>query len=142
MESRNDELGSARPTGHVVIMLKCKSIYDKPFPEDGARVYVDRLWPEGLSTRHAAVAWWAQEIAPSYELWRHGYVLDRWPEYRERYLQELAARDKQAAIEKLRQSAASGDLTLLYGTDDPARNNAMIVREYLEHGGGFSKKKK
>jgi uncharacterized protein YeaO (DUF488 family) len=122
--------------------VKCKSIYDKPAPDDGMRVFVDRLWPEGISTRHAAVEWWAQEIAPSYELWRHGYDLDKWPQYRESYLKELAARDKQAVIERLRQVAAGGDLALLYGTDDPARNNAVVVREYLENGESFLKKKK
>jgi uncharacterized protein YeaO (DUF488 family) len=122
--------------------LKCKSIYNKPTPEDGMRVYVDRLWPEGLSTRDAAVEWWAQDIAPSYELWRHGYALDKWPPYRESYLKELASRDKQATLEKLRQNAAAGNLTLLYGTDDPACNNAVVVREYLENRGSFSKRKK
>jgi len=123
-------------------MLKCKSVYAKPAPDDGVRVYVDRLWPEGISTRHAAVEWWAQELAPSYELWRHGSALDQWPQYREAYRQELAARDKQAALEKLKQSAATGMVTLLYGTDDPARNNAVLVREFLENGTNSTKKKK
>jgi uncharacterized protein YeaO (DUF488 family) len=122
--------------------LKCKSIYDKPTPDDGFRVYVDRLWPEGISTRPAAVQWWAQEIAPSYELWRHGYDLDKWTRYREGYLNELAWRDKKPALERLRQQAAAGALTLLYGTDDPAHNNAMLVQEYLEKSGTFGKKKK
>lgn len=122
-------------------MLKIKSIYDKPAPDDGFRVFVDRLWPEGISTRHAAVGWWAQDLAPSYELWRHDYNLDKWAAYRESYLKELAAREKQPALEQLRQRAANGALTLLYGTDDPALNNAVIVRELLESSGSFSKKK-
>jgi uncharacterized protein YeaO (DUF488 family) len=116
-------------------MMKIKNIYDKPAPDDGFRVFVDRLWPEGISTRHAAVDWWAQEIAPSYELWRHGYDLEKWAAYRKSYLKELAARDKQPVSEQLRQRAANGTLTLLYGTNDPARNNAAIVRELLENGG-------
>jgi uncharacterized protein YeaO (DUF488 family) len=123
-------------------MLKSKSIYDKPATEDGLRVFVDRLWPEGISTRDAGVEWWAQEIAPSYELWRHGYDLNKWPQYREGYLKELTARDKQMVLERLRQSAAGGTLTLLYGTNDPRRNNAVIVREYLENGAGLQKRKK
>jgi len=123
-------------------MLKCKSIYAKPAPDDGARVFVDRLWPEGISTRHAAVEWWAQELAPSYELWRHGSALEQWPQYQASYGAELRSRDRQPALEKLRQSAAQGNVTLLYGTDDPRRNNAVIVGEYLENGGGEAKKKK
>ncbi len=116
-------------------MVKSKSIYDKPAPDDGVRVFVDRLWPEGISTRHAAVDWWPQELAPSYELWRHGYDLEKWEKYRDSYLQELATRDKQPVLEQLRQRAGNGTLTLLYGTSDPARNNAVIVRELLENGG-------
>jgi uncharacterized protein YeaO (DUF488 family) len=124
-------------------MVKIKSIYDKPAPDDdGFRVFVDRLWPEGISTRHAAVEWWAQELAPSYELWRHGYNLNKWTAYRESYMKELAARDKQPALEQLRRHAANGALTLLYGTADPACNNAVIVRELLQSSGSFSKKKK
>ncbi len=122
-------------------MVKIKSIYDKPAPDDGFRIFVDCLWPEGISTRHAAVDWWAQEVAPSYELWRHESDLEKWEKYRESYLKELAARDQQPVLEQLRQRAANGTLTLLYGTSDPARNNAMIVRELLENG-GVSKKKR
>lgn len=123
-------------------MLKCKSIYAKPAPDDGARVFVDRLWPEGISTRHAAVEWWAQELAPSYELWRHGSALEQWPQYQASYWAELRSRDRQPALEKLRQSVAQGNVTLLYGTDDPRRNNAVILGEYVENGGGEAKKKK
>lgn len=121
-------------------MLKCKSIYDKPAPNDGARVFVDLLWPEGISTRHAAVAWWAKELAPSYELWRHGSTAEQWPQYHTNYTAELRSRDRQPALEKLRQSLSQGNVTLLYGTADPSRNNAVIVREFLE--GGEVKRKK
>jgi uncharacterized protein YeaO (DUF488 family) len=123
-------------------MIQCKSIYVNATPEDGFRVYVDRLWPEGLSTRRAAVEWWAQELAPSYELWRYGFDVDKWETYREGYLRELASRDKQPFLEKLRQSAGNGALTLLYGTRDPARNNAAILREYLENSSRSSRVKK
>jgi uncharacterized protein YeaO (DUF488 family) len=123
-------------------MWKVKSVYDKPAPDDGWRVYVDRLWPEGISTRQAAVDWWAQEIAPSYELWRHQNGLDNGEKFREGYLKELSARDKRPVLEQLRQRASEGTITLLYGTRDPVHNNAIIVREYLESGGSFSKKKK
>ncbi|MFT4022882.1 MAG: DUF488 family protein [Flavihumibacter sp.] len=35
-------------------MVKTKSVYDKPAPDDGCRVLVDRLWPRGM-TREAVV---------------------------------------------------------------------------------------
>ena len=112
-------------------MIKCKSIYAAPHPADGERIYVDRLWPEGLSTRAAAVAKWLQEAAPSYELWRHNYDLNRWEEYRKSYLAELQAPEKKNLVAELRQKAAGENLTLLYGTSDERRNNAEILKEFL-----------
>ena len=113
-------------------MIKCKSIYAKPGPDDGFRVFVDRLWPEGISTRAAAVDWWLQELAPSYDLWRYVYDPDKWERYREGYRRELSLKDKQVFVDQLRQRAGHQMMTLLYGTDDPMRNNATILREYLE----------
>ena len=112
-------------------MIKCKSIYTPPHPSDGERIYVDRLWPEGLTTRSAAVGKWLQELAPSYELWRHAYDLSQWEGYRQRYLKELQAPEKRRAVEELRRTAASGNLTLLFGTSDERRNNAEIIKELL-----------
>ncbi len=115
-----------------LLMIQCKSIYAKLQAGDGQRVFVDRLWPEGVSTRAAAVSQWLQELAPSYELWRHGYDLDQWPQYRQRYRAELSARDKRPLLERLQQMAREGPLTLLYGTSDAQRNNAVIIKELLE----------
>ncbi len=116
----------------IFMMIQCKSVYDKPHPNDGLRVYVDRLWPEGLSTRQAAVTEWLQDLAPSYELWRHGYDLEQWPQYRQRYREELSAPDKRSLLESLLKHAREGPLTLLYGTSDGERNNAVVVKEMLE----------
>ncbi|NUO79061.1 DUF488 family protein [candidate division KSB1 bacterium] len=113
-------------------MIRSKSIYDKPHPSDGERVYVDRLWPEGINTRGAAVGKWLQEIAPSYELWRHVYDLEKWEDYRRRYLEELQSAEKKRYLEELRAKGTSGVLTLLFGTSDAARNNATIIKEALE----------
>ncbi len=113
-------------------MIKAKSIYVPPHPEDGERVYVDVLWPEGLTTRGAAVAHWQQDLAPSYELWRHHYDLTKWEEYRRRYREELQATDKRRALDELKQKARSGVITLLYGTSDAERNNAELLKEFLE----------
>lgn len=112
-------------------MIKCKSIYAKPHPLDGERIYVDRLWPEGLTTRTAAVGKWLQELAPSYELWRHIYDLNHWETYRQGYLAELQLKEKRGFVEELRQKGASGVLTLLFGTSDAQRNNAEIIKEFL-----------
>ncbi len=113
-------------------MIKSKSIYISPHPGDGERLYVDCLWPEGLTTRGAALAQWLQEVAPSYELWRHHYDLTEWEDYRQGYWKELQAADKRRALNELKEKARSGVITLLYGTSDAKRNNAELLKEFLE----------
>ncbi|MGH7495339.1 MAG: DUF488 domain-containing protein [bacterium] len=113
-------------------MIKSKSIYIPPHPTDGERLFIDRLWPEGLSTRSAAIARWLQEIAPSYELWRHHYDLSNWDDYRQRYRKELQAADKRRVLDELKQQARASVITLLYGTSDAKRNNAELLKELLE----------
>jgi uncharacterized protein YeaO (DUF488 family) len=113
-------------------MIKSKSVYIDPHPADGRRIYVDRLWPEGLTTRSAAINDWLQEVAPSYELWRHHYDLNSWEDYRRRYWEELQDAGKRRALDELKEKARSGVITLLYGTSDAKRNNAEILKEFLE----------
>lgn len=113
-------------------MIKSKSVYLEPHPDDGTRIYIDRLWPEGLTTRSAAIDDWLQELAPSYELWRHHYDLNHWDDYRRRYLEELQTAEKRRLLEALKQKAAAGMITLLYGTSDAKMNNAEILKEFLE----------
>ena len=49
-------------------MIKLKRVYERPSPQDGLRVLVDRLWPRGLTKERAAVDLWAKDVAPSTEL--------------------------------------------------------------------------
>ena len=51
--------------------IRLKRAYEKPTPDDGLRVLVERLWPRGLSKERAAVDLWVKDIAPSPELRRH-----------------------------------------------------------------------
>jgi uncharacterized protein YeaO (DUF488 family) len=114
-------------------MIKCKSIYQEPAPEDGERIFVDRLWPEGVSTRAAQVTSWPQELAPSYELWRYRFSPDNWVEYRRQYWQELSQKSVRPLLLQLRDQSHRGNLTLLYGTEHAAFNNAVALKEYLEN---------
>jgi len=113
-------------------MIKCKSIYRTPEPEDGERVFVDRLWPEGISTRDAALHRWLQELAPSYELWRYSFSVEQWPEYKERYWQELAKKPNLALLRELLDKSRDATVTLLYGTRNDQYNNAVALKQYVE----------
>jgi uncharacterized protein YeaO (DUF488 family) len=113
-------------------MIKCKSIYAPPSADDGERIFVDRLWPEGLSTRAAAIQGWLQELAPSYELWRFQFSPENWQSYRRLYWEELSDQALRPLLKQLKEKSQSHMLTLLYGTDHAVFNNAVALKEYLE----------
>ncbi|HUI20828.1 MAG TPA: DUF488 family protein [Methylocella sp.] len=113
--------------------IHVKRIYDPAAPSDGTRILVDRLWPRGISRDEAHLDGWAKDAAPSHEL-RRWYSHDRgkWSEFRTRYLAEL--QQNPAAAELRTQAGEVKTMTLLFAAKDPARNNAIILREFLEGG--------
>ncbi|HTR16914.1 MAG TPA: DUF488 domain-containing protein [Acetobacteraceae bacterium] len=113
-------------------LIRLKRVYDPPSPDDGARVLVDRLWPRGLKRDVAQIDLWLKEVAPSAELRRwFGHDPSRWAEFRTRYGAELArnARNVPALSELMK---AATPLTLLFAAKDAERNNAVVLREFLE----------
>jgi uncharacterized protein YeaO (DUF488 family) len=111
--------------------IRVKRIYEEPAPQDGQRVLVDRLWPRGISKETAALDAWLKEVAPSDDLrkWYHAN-LDRWDEFRERFLAELEERPD--ALDELRKRAENGRLTLLFAAKQTERNHATVLKELLE----------
>lgn len=113
-------------------MIKCKSIHQPASADDGERIFVDRLWPEGVSTYAAAILHWLQDVAPSYELWRYKFAPHNWNEYRRLYWQELSQKSLRPILEELFKKSQQGTVTLVYGTDNETHNNAAALKEYLE----------
>jgi uncharacterized protein YeaO (DUF488 family) len=98
-------------------MLRAKQIYEPAEAGDGFRVLVDRLWPRGLKREQAAFDEWLKSIAPSNELRKwYGHRPERWTEFAERYRGELTATEAARELERLREIAATGTLTLLTAT--------------------------
>jgi uncharacterized protein YeaO (DUF488 family) len=111
-----------------------KRVYEDASSADGVRVLVDRLWPRGLRKEEAAVKFWLRDVAPSTELrqWFHANP-EAWALFRKRYLKELASPAGSAAVEKLHHLAeGKRKLTLLYGSRNQKRNNALVLKELLE----------
>lgn len=100
-------------------------------PAEGYRVFVDRLWPRGESKAKFHYDLWAKEIAPSTELreWLHADPAARWPEFEKRYRAELDANPAAAAL--ARDISTRPAVTLLYGSRDTTRNNALVLAEWL-----------
>ncbi|WP_206537321.1 DUF488 domain-containing protein [Natrialba aegyptia] len=120
----------AQADEELCMEITTKRIYDDP-DNDGARVLVDRLWPRGVSKEEAQLDAWIKEVAPSDELrtW-YDHDPDRWTEFKERYVSEL--KEKDDAVGRVLDVAKDDQLTLLYAATDRERNNAVVLREYLE----------
>jgi uncharacterized protein YeaO (DUF488 family) len=110
--------------------IQTKRVYDAASTEDGFRVLVDRLWPRGLKKDQVDADAWMKDVAPSTELrkWFH-HEAPKWSEFKRRYFREL---DQNVdALDKLRQAAGKGRVTLLYSARDAERNHAVALKEYL-----------
>lgn len=111
--------------------ISIKRAYEPESPDDGYRVYIDRLWPRGLSHETFHYDWWDKEIAPSTELreWFHADPGTRWDEFAKRYAAELNANP---GMVTLRNAIADKDkVTLLYSSHDEQHNNAVVVAAQL-----------
>jgi uncharacterized protein YeaO (DUF488 family) len=111
--------------------IRLKRVYEPPDPDDGERYLVERLWPRGIRQADLQLTAWLRDVAPSHELRRwYGHDPTKWPAFQARYLEELQSNP--AAWEPLLRSAQRGTITLLYSARDPERNNAVVLRAFLE----------
>ncbi|MDE5750345.1 MAG: DUF488 family protein [Duncaniella sp.] len=111
--------------------LKLKRAYDPSSPEDGWRVYIDRLWPRGLSKETFKYDLWDKSIAPSTELreWFHADPDTRWDGFETRYRAELISNP---AFKQLADTLRSHPVvTLLFSSRDRIRDNAHILLDTL-----------
>ena len=111
--------------------IKIKRAYEKPEPDDGFRVFVDRLWPRGMRKEDFRYDLWAKQIAPSAALrrWYHEDMPGRWEEFGRRYAAEL--RQAPAVAEFVRQIAGNDTVTLVYASRNALQNHALILQDYL-----------
>lgn len=112
-------------------IIDIKRAYEPASPDDGFRIYIDRLWPRGLSHETFHYDWWDKDIAPSTELreWFHANPQTEWTEFEKRYRQELMSNPALSELKK-----AIGDkakVTLIYSSRDETRNNAVVLRNVL-----------
>jgi len=113
--------------------LQVKRVYEEPDVSDGTRVLVDRLWPRGLARSKANIDQWCKEVAPTTGLRRwYGHDPDRFEEFRRRYLCELAERDHEEAVARLRSMAAGSPLTLVTATREVDISAAAVLAEHLQ----------
>lgn len=113
------------------ISIKLKRAYEPQAADDGYRVYIDGLWPRGLSHETFHYDWWDKAIAPSGDLrkWFHTNPAERWAEFARRYTAELHANPAFAQLKS--EIADKAVVTLLYSSHDQQHNNAVVLKEAL-----------
>jgi uncharacterized protein YeaO (DUF488 family) len=112
--------------------VQVRRAYEEPAPDDGARVLVDRLWPRGLSKDKAELTEWCQAVAPSTALRKwYGHDPDLFEEFVRRYHAELADPERAEALERLRELAQRGPLTLITATKHPQISEAAVLADLL-----------
>lgn len=115
----------------IMTQYKLKRAYEAEDPTDGFRVYIDRLWPRGLSHETFHYDLWDKEIAPSTELreWFHADPENRWVGFERKYTEELEANPSFEALKHL--LSTKPVVTLLYSSHDEEHNNAVVVYNLL-----------
>jgi uncharacterized protein YeaO (DUF488 family) len=108
-----------------------KRAYDKPSPQDGARILIDRLRPRGLSKAKLKIDAWPRELTPSTDLRKwYGHEPARFAEFRRRYRAELAAHAKELGA--LRAMVRGRAATLITATREVDLSHAVVMREMLQ----------
>lgn len=117
--------------------IRLKRAYASQAPEDGFRVYVDRLWPRGLSHETFHYDLWDKDIAPSTELreWYHVAPTVRWNDFAQRYANELHSNPAYTAL--VSTLSAHPCVTLLFSSHDTLHNNAVVLANTLASEPGF-----
>ncbi|MEU4012877.1 DUF488 family protein [Streptomyces pseudogriseolus] len=112
--------------------VRVRRVYEPPEPDDGVRVLVDRLWPRGLAKDAARVDEWPKALTPSTELrrWYHAGG-GSFEEFRERYEAELAAPEAADLMERVRELAGKGTVTLLTASKQPETSHAEVLARLL-----------
>ena len=111
--------------------ITLKRVYDEKSKDDGYRVFIDRLWPRGISKEDAHFDEWIKELAPTTELRKwFDHKPERFDEFHKRYKKEQ--QEHKEELNKLRTKEKSQKITLLYAAKDTEMNNAVVIKEVLE----------
>lgn len=114
---------------HPVII---KRVYEAPEAQDGFRVFVDRLWPRGVSKETFSYDLWCKDLAPSSDLRKwFGHKVEHWDEFRDSYTSELRKVEQQDKIGEVIKAADGRRITLVYGAKDSEHNQALVLADEM-----------
>ncbi|REH37679.1 uncharacterized protein YeaO (DUF488 family) [Paraperlucidibaca baekdonensis] len=112
-------------------MVNIKRVYEPASPSDGRRIFVDRLWPRGVSKHDLIFDDWCKDAAPSPALrtW-YGHREERFEAFSQRYRQELNA--EPGHWMPILGFAQDGPITLIFAARNPATSHARVLADFLE----------
>lgn len=120
-----------------LIKVSCdiNRIYED-YDKDNVRVLVDRVWPRGISKEKANLDHWIKEIAPSDSLRKwFGHDPEKFDSFKKKYKEELKSGEQKEALDQLKDiyKDNNGNVVLLYGAKDEKHNQAVVLKEFLDH---------
>lgn len=113
--------------------MKVSRIYGFQAADGETLVFVDRLYPRGISKEQMAGVHWLKDIAPSAGLrrWYHAAPQQRFDEFAARYREELQGEVQQAAMAQLRSWQQVGEVCLLTAVKHPQRSHVSVLLEVM-----------
>lgn len=112
--------------------IQIKRVYEAPSKSDGYRILVDRIWPRGVSKEEAQLDDWNNDLAPTTKLRKwFDHDPDKFDDFSIKYKKEL--KDKADVLKELCQKTKDQTVTLLYGAKDTEHNQAVVLKDVLEH---------
>lgn len=112
-------------------IFKIKRVYEGVSKKDGVCFLVDRVWPRGVRKETLSDAKWLKDVAPSTALRKwFGHDPDKWNEFREKYRAEL--KENQDTWKPLLEAVKTHNVTLLFSAKDIERNQAVVLKNFLE----------
>lgn len=113
-------------------MIQLQRAYDEPGSHDGTRLLVERLWPRGVKKTELKIDDWLKDAGPSTELRKwFSHDPEKWNEFRRRYFAELKSNPE--AWKPIIDAVHRGTVTLIYSSHDTEHNNAVALKEFIEH---------
>ncbi|MFD1095565.1 DUF488 domain-containing protein [Salegentibacter chungangensis] len=110
--------------------IKIKRLYDHKSADGSYRILVDRLWPRGVKKTDLEFDEWNKDLAPSTELRkRFNHKPELFEGFTKEYKTELEAKTEE--LNRIREIAATKDVSLLYGSRDPENNHAAVLKQVL-----------
>ena len=114
--------------------IMIKRVYDHCSDTDGFRVFVDRLWPRGISKEKAHIDVWAKEVTPSSDLRKkyHQNLMD-FNAFNVKYQAELIEnKELKAFVDLVKEKLAAENVTFLTASKNMEGNHAEILKDWVE----------